>query len=163
MLLNTKNCYIFVNYWEKLLSSVKSIKESPLRLLAIFALAVIIFSLLVVVVYFALPKETFHVECLQINGKDGNLLAISSNEQVVSLTVILEVKNSKNESVEGAKVTLSGGDAKATGKSNEEGKVTLFLNLTMPTEQKTTTFTVKVEKKGFERYVKHNFVLVVRE
>lgn len=161
MPLNTKKCYFFVNYWEKLLSSVKSVKKQPLRLLAIFILAIIIFSLLVVIVYLASPKENFQVECLQINGKDGNLLTVESNEQVVSLTVVLEVKDSNNKSVEGAKVTLSGGNAKATGKTNEDGRVTLFLNATLGTE-KTTPFTVKVEKNGFERYTKHDFVLVVK-
>ncbi|OYT62614.1 hypothetical protein B6U81_00455 [Thermoplasmatales archaeon ex4484_30] len=162
MPLNTKKCYFFVNYWEKLQSSVKSVKKQPLRLLAIFALAIIIFSFLVVMVYFASPKENFQVECLQVNEKDGNLLTVASNEQVVPLTVVLEVKDSNNKSVEGAKVTLSGGDAKDTGKTNEDGIAKLFLNATFPTGQKTIPFTVKVEKKGFERYTKHNFVLVVR-
>ncbi len=162
MLLNTKKCFVFVDYWERIKAYWEDMRKSPLRLLAVVILAIIIFSLLIVMVFLVLPKEKLHVECLQVNGRNGNLFTIESNEQHVSLNVVVEVRDSDNASVEKASVTLSDGEGKAKGETDAQGKVTISLDAILPLGEQMIPFKVKVEKNGFSTYVEHNFVIVAR-
>ena len=148
--------------WELLKAYLESMRKSPLRLLVVIVLAIIIFSLLVAMVFLLSPKDRFRVECLQVNGKDGNLFVVDSDEQYVTFNVILNVRDCDNMSVDKARVTLSGGDSKAKGVTDEDGLVAVSLDAIIPIGDYMTPFKVKVEKNGFNTYVENNFVIVAR-
>ena len=162
MLLNTQKCFVFVNYLERIKAQLESMRKSPLRLLAVVIFAVIIFSLLVAMVFLVSPKEKLQVECLQVNGRNGNLFTVSSNEQYISLQVVVEVRDSDNASVDEASVTFSGGEGKAKGKTDAQGKVTISMDAIFPVGENMIPFKVEVGKNGFKTYVEHNFVIVAR-
>lgn len=148
--------------WELIKAYLESMRKSPLRLLIVIVLAIIIFSLLVAMVFLLSSKNSFRVECLQINGRDGNLYVVSSDEQYVTLNVVFEVRDRDNASVDKASVALSGEGGEAKGETDEEGLVTISLDAIILIGDYMTPFKVTVEKNGFNTYVEHNFVIVAR-
>ncbi|MEA2054042.1 MAG: hypothetical protein U9O96_02835 [Candidatus Thermoplasmatota archaeon] len=148
-------------YWEKFVVSLEDIRKSPSRIIALIALAVIIFSLLVAITFLTAPKKTFVVECIQCQGRDGNLVIVSgAGEQ--SFDVVVNVVDKDGNAVENANVKLVGSSS-SSARTDPEGMAIVHVTVALDAGEQSTSLKAIVEKSGFKKYVESNFVVIARE
>jgi len=149
-----------VKYIDRIAKSVACIRESPLRIAALIILAIIIFSVLVALLVILTPKGTFEVECIQCGGRDGNLFIAS--EANANFDVVVKVNDKDGNAVENATVKIYGGVEKAYAKTNADGIAVVNVTIAPDQIEQSAFLKVVVEKSGFKKYVRSDFVVVTR-
>ena len=148
---------------EKLVLSVQRMRNSPVYIIAIIVLAILIFAMLAFVFLMAEPDHSFQVECLQLQGREGDLVVVSGTGTLrPSVVTVISVVDETGKPVVNATVKITGTEGSAMAETNETGHVTISFIKTLAADEQTVFAGIKVKKNNFKTYDDDWFITIVR-
>jgi len=148
---------------ERLVLSVQQMRDSPVYIVAVIVLAILIFAALAIVFLSAEPDHSFQVDCLQVQGREGDLVVVSGEDILrPSVATVISVVDETGKPVINATVQITGADDSATATTDETGHVTISFVKTMAADKQTVFAGIKVKKDNFKTYDDDWFITIVR-
>ena len=148
---------------DRLVLSVQRMHDSPVYIIAIIVLAILIFAMLAFVFLMAEPDHSFQVDCLQVQGREGDLVVVSG-EGILrpSIATVIFVVDETGKPVVNATVKITGTDNPSTAATDETGHVTISFIKTMAADKQTVFAGINVKKNNFKTYDDDWFITIVR-
>jgi len=153
---------MFKNRW---FMDRRGIEGLPMRLIIIVVVAVAVLAAILAMLNMVNPKGTLNVECMSVGGQEGNLYTVSGAGEIsdISFNVVVKVTNSEGDPVSGATVTLTGANGAGSGKTGDDGTVTITVqNVKLNANENKEYMDVTVTASGYHEYNEENFIVIAR-
>ncbi|RLF64388.1 MAG: carboxypeptidase regulatory-like domain-containing protein [Thermoplasmata archaeon] len=150
---------------ESLIGDKRGIEGLPMRLIIIVVIAGAVLAAMITMIPHT--KGNLQVECISVDGNDGNLKTItSSGEGEVSagdFNVVVKVTDDKGKAVSGASVVLTGSNGAGSGKTGSDGTATITVTGVKLNENEDTDYMkITVTASGYHKYEEANFIVISR-
>jgi len=153
---------MFKNRW---FMDRRGIEGLPMRLIIIVVVAVAVLAAILAMLNMVNPKGTLNVECISVDGSDGNLYTVSGNGEITcpDFEVVVKVTNSKGDPVSGATVTLTGANGAGSDKTGDDGIAHITVkNAKLNANENKEYMDVTVTASGYHEYNEENFIVIAR-
>lgn len=153
---------MFKNRW---LKDKRGIEGLPMRLIIIVVVAAAVLAAILAMIGIVNPKGTLNVECISVNGNDGNLYTISGNGEITcpDFEVVVKVTNSKGDPISGATVTLTGANGAGSNRTGDNGITRITVkNVKLNANENIEYMDVTVTASGYHNYNEENFIVISR-
>ena len=143
----------------------RGIEGLPMRLIIIVVIAAVVLAAILAMI--PKTKGNLSVECVSVDGIDGNLKKVTSSGEdevpVGDFEVKVKVTDDKGNPVKGASVTLTGAHGAGSGKTGGDGTVTITVSgAKLDANEDTDSMKVTVTAPGYHKYEEDNFVIIAR-
>ncbi|MCD6146524.1 MAG: Ig-like domain-containing protein [Thermoplasmata archaeon] len=148
-----------------LIGDKRAIEGLPMRLIILVVIAGVVLAAIITMIPH--PKGNLQVECVSVDGNDGNLKTIhDSGRGEVSagdFDVVVKVTDDKGKAISGASVTLTGANGAGSGKTGDDGTAVITVTgVKLNANEDVDYMKVTVTASGYHKYEEENFIVISR-
>lgn len=143
----------------------RGIEGLPMRLVIIVVIAAIVLAAIIAVIGEFKPKGNLSIECISVDGQDGNLKTVNGLGEIniSDFEVVAKVTDSKGNPVSGASVTITGANGAGSGKTGNDGMVTIIVKgAKLNANENEEYMKVTVSASGYNKHVEEGFIVIAR-
>jgi len=148
-----------------LIGDKRAIEGLPMRLIILVVIAGVVLAAIITMIPH--PKGNLQVECVSVDGNDGNLKTIhDSGRGEVSagdFDVVVKVTDDKGKAISGASVTLTGANGAGSGKTGDDGTAVITVTgVKLNANEDVDYMKVTVTASGYHKHEEENFIVISR-
>jgi len=148
-----------------LIGDKRAIEGLPMRLIILVVIAGVVLAAIITMIPH--PKGNLQVECVSVDGNDGNLKTIhDSGRGEVSagdFDVVVKVTDDKGKAISGASVTLTGANGAGSGRTEDDGTAVITVTgVKLNANEDVDYMKVTVTASGYHKYEEENFIVISR-